>query len=844
MPQVPYQPFPTQQSREAPTPFYRLSVPADAFGENIGRAISGLGATVSKVGDELWGRAVAMQELRNETEVTNALSDMETRSADLRANYFNTMGQNAVNGYQGFVDSQNKLRDDIRAGLSNPMAQKMFDRTALGVTNRAQIAAASHSAQELRRANQQSDVTAMDVAAQNAGYAANDDEFNLYLNQISAAAQRRGADQGWDDATIQDRAFQAQSKAYVNRIDQIGKTNPALAQAMMEKALQERKIHTNDMDRIEGKVNTELVQTGSRVIARRTLEEPNDLEGWYSKRFPNADTKGLNPDFATRLYTAAGVYESETGNVLGVLSSDKDIRKGQEALSIDKGPFLDWLHKNGSRWGLEFPGDKKFDVAPGAISGRNGEPVSAFIVHHTSGSGDVEGVRSTLRERGLGVQYVMDREGNITQIGGPGAAHMMSGWGAGTGLSNSNTVGMEVIARNDKDVTPAQIEAARKFIAERYPNTPVFGHGEVNPGHKEADEGMSIVNAIRNERSGAPPVNVDEQTFIQLSRGAGHQEPTRYQIPEKFFVDRARRQAEQIAPNNAQFIDAAISRTMTDYRQQRSEIYNQNLLNKQTIESEILTRHPSSLENLLSISPDARQAYDGLDPRSKMQIERMLRTQSNIPTPEQQRNYNLLNAMSRDVTSIPDFANYDLDADPDALIGKHREELRKRQIAINNKTYAADPRYTTAMRAVRPYVPLALQNNKQEYHIFQGALMESIENWQRQPENKGKYPTNDELVQMAREMLLAPKTSAPSERKDQGMKGMMPPNLQWQFPPEWWKGSDAEKSVFDRSLSIPTVDEERIREEFAKRGLFTPNDEDIRRGWIAEQLDQLRVKPK
>ena len=140
-------------------------------------------------------------------------------------------------------------------------------------------------------------------------------------------------------------------------------------------------------------------------------------------------------------------------------------------------------------------------VAPGAVTAAGGAAPQAFIVHHTGGRGDVAGVQNTLRARGLGVQYVMDREGNITQTGGPGSSHMRTGWGAGAGLSNRNTVGMEVIAKDDKDVTPAQVAAAKRFLAERYPNTPVFGHGEVNPGHKEADEGMTIVNAVRNERA-------------------------------------------------------------------------------------------------------------------------------------------------------------------------------------------------------------------------------------------------------------------------------------------------------------------------------------------------------
>lgn len=125
---------------------------------------------------------------------------------------------------------------------------------------------------------------------------------------------------------------------------------------------------------------------------------------------------------------------------------------------------------------------------------------SAFIFHHTGGRSDP---LPTLQQRGLGVQFIMDRDGNIRQVGGAGASHMRPGWGAGEGLSNKNTVGMEVIARDNRDVTPAQVAAAQKFIAEKYPTLPIYGHGEVNPGHKDRDEGLAIVNAIRESR-GAP----------------------------------------------------------------------------------------------------------------------------------------------------------------------------------------------------------------------------------------------------------------------------------------------------------------------------------------------------
>ena len=147
---------------------------------------------------------------------------------------------------------------------------------------------------------------------------------------------------------------------------------------------------------------------------------------------------------------------------------------------------------------------------PTRIQAVGNKDPSAFIVHHTSGRGTVDGVVSTLRERGLGVEYVMDRNNIIYKIGDSGAQQIKTGWGPkGTGLNNSNTVGMEIIANNDGDVTEGQKQAFARFMASRYPTTPILGHGEVNPGHKEVDEGISAKNAALAFRGGEVTVKND-----------------------------------------------------------------------------------------------------------------------------------------------------------------------------------------------------------------------------------------------------------------------------------------------------------------------------------------------
>jgi hypothetical protein len=141
-------------------------------------------------------------------------------------------------------------------------------------------------------------------------------------------------------------------------------------------------------------------------------------------------------------------------------------------------------------------------LAPGGqISAVGGAPVKAFIAHHTGGGGTVEDIQRTLRARHLGVQYIMDREGNIYRTGGPGEHQIRHGSGIGAGLSNANTVGMEIIARHDADVTPLQTQRFVEFIRKNYPTTPVYGHGEVNPRHKEATEGLTVSEAVRADRA-------------------------------------------------------------------------------------------------------------------------------------------------------------------------------------------------------------------------------------------------------------------------------------------------------------------------------------------------------
>jgi hypothetical protein len=137
--------------------------------------------------------------------------------------------------------------------------------------------------------------------------------------------------------------------------------------------------------------------------------------------------------------------------------------------------------------------------------------VSGLVFHHTGGDGGVDGVINTFRQRGFPAQFVIDKEGTVHQVLPDGAKgqHIKNAsafvGSRDASLSNANTIGVEIVGKDDANINPKQVAAARALYQKLAENNPqltpdrVFGHGELNPGHKKATEGMQAVNAIRGQ---------------------------------------------------------------------------------------------------------------------------------------------------------------------------------------------------------------------------------------------------------------------------------------------------------------------------------------------------------
>ena len=132
-----------------------------------------------------------------------------------------------------------------------------------------------------------------------------------------------------------------------------------------------------------------------------------------------------------------------------------------------------------------------------------------FMIHHTAGSGSAEDVMRVLNKRGLSVQWIVDKEGNVYRALPQDTIGAHTGSNAKmTSVKNSNTEGVEVIGMDDSDIKkrhdidisagrlPRQAEAVRQLVKYLgYSPNQIVGHGDVST-RKQATEGKTIKEYI------------------------------------------------------------------------------------------------------------------------------------------------------------------------------------------------------------------------------------------------------------------------------------------------------------------------------------------------------------
>lgn len=235
MPQVPYSGSLQVAPENNPIPRYEAQVTPDMFGANIGNAINQLGKTEDGVGNEIFARGLAMQDVNNHAEAQEATAKFMEAAGDIHAKLGSMQGKDAVDYYaNGFKTDLEAAKKSIGSGLSNPMVQQMFNSESLSTIGRtmfngAGIAASANKAYAINSVESETK-NQIDLAATSN----NPLDVAAAKQRIAGLAAQRAALKGQDPASANEDEKIINSSLDFNVIKNLSRTAPIQAADMLE----------------------------------------------------------------------------------------------------------------------------------------------------------------------------------------------------------------------------------------------------------------------------------------------------------------------------------------------------------------------------------------------------------------------------------------------------------------------------------------------------------------------------------------------------------------------------------------------------------------------------------
>src|SRR5581483_2952696 len=286
MPQVPYQPVPQVAPSEAATPGVRVNAPTEAFGGASAAATEGLGKGFEQAGNELFGRAVALQQLANETEAREADAQYMLQAGDLHAKFNALEGKERVNAFPKYSADLEELRVKLRNGLSNQMSMKMYDASSLSVMSRSIFNGAGAAATANKEWAHGAVTAQHDLLVKGVYDDPNDESAfraaieNNHQTATSRAALTAG---GASPERVELFTRQGDSTIASNRILGMARNEPYKASQLLKQYKEEGLLFGKDYEVVSNKVQSLTQTVGTNVIANQVLGKYLQPDGTYSK---------------------------------------------------------------------------------------------------------------------------------------------------------------------------------------------------------------------------------------------------------------------------------------------------------------------------------------------------------------------------------------------------------------------------------------------------------------------------------------------------------------------------------------------------------------------------------
>jgi hypothetical protein len=244
---------PQQPASVNATPELSIPAPIEAFGGAIGHAISGLGTAVEKSGDEIWQRAMQLQDLQNRSEVDKADAQYMETAGKIHADFSSLQGENATKAFPKYIQDLKAAREGLRDGLSNPMVQKMYDSQTLSTMGRTIFNGAGYAGTQAKVARYDT-LNAKQTSLISMAATSNDPAtVEAVRGRLGAVVAEKHALKGTPDAAS-DEMMIVNSSLNSNVVTHKAFSDPVGAFDDLEKLHDEGKLTSDDYDKAYSKI--------------------------------------------------------------------------------------------------------------------------------------------------------------------------------------------------------------------------------------------------------------------------------------------------------------------------------------------------------------------------------------------------------------------------------------------------------------------------------------------------------------------------------------------------------------------------------------------------------------
>lgn len=279
MPRDAYQGYPTVPLSDRPIPGISVNAPASAFGGASGAALQQGGRALEHDSDQIFARALALQQDANHTAASEADNQFMLEAGKLHAEFGALQGRDAALGLEGYTKKLQDLQSKIGEGLTNPAAKRLYDSSSHGTLARTIFNAAGHAASENKKwaigtAQSQMELDANEVS----GSPEDDLLFQRKIERTVGNAKYLAAQRGFGADSPQEKLLvqEQTSKLWLQRVIGMSRTAPFEAGKMLDAFGQN--MTEGDRLRAEGIVRGQSRAVGSVNIANDVFDAGRETE--------------------------------------------------------------------------------------------------------------------------------------------------------------------------------------------------------------------------------------------------------------------------------------------------------------------------------------------------------------------------------------------------------------------------------------------------------------------------------------------------------------------------------------------------------------------------------------